>query len=77
MQYVITAGEIPLTLVVEVARLRMNLSQLLQLQPGNVLELAMPSDKTVRLCSGGKCVATGELIALGEIAGVKITRIGS
>lgn len=76
MQQVIASAEIPITLVVEVARLSMTLNKLLEMQPGNVLELAVHTDNGVRLCTGGKCVATGELIALGETVGVKITKIG-
>ncbi len=76
MQHVIASTEIPITLIVEVARLSMNLDKLLEMQPGNVLDLAVHTDDGVRLCAGGKCVAIGELVALGETVGVKITKIG-
>lgn len=76
MQHVVATSEIPITLIVEMGRLRMNLDKLLQLQPGNVLELAAYGDAGVHLCAGGKCVATGELVALGETVGVKIIKIG-
>lgn len=77
MKYVISHSEIPLTVVVEVARMRMNLSKLLQLQPGNVLDLSKDITTGVRLCTGDKCIAIGELVSLGETIGVKITKIGS
>lgn len=76
LQHVVATSEIPITLIVEMGRLRMNLDKLLQLQPGNVLELAAYGDAGVHLCAGGKCVATGELVALGETVGVKIIKIG-
>jgi len=77
LAHIITSGEIPITLVVEIGRLQMNLDKVLELQPGNVLDLAQPIDTNVRISSGGKCVAAGELVALGETVGVKITKIGS
>lgn len=77
LRHIVATSEIPITLIVEIGRLRMNLDKLLQLQPGNVLELAEHADAGVSLFSGGKCVATGELVALGETVGVKITKIGS
>jgi len=77
MEQVIASSEIPLTIIVEIGRVRMNLNKLLELVPGNVLDLAVHTDSGVRLFTGGKCIATGELVALGETVGVKITKIGS
>ena len=67
---------IPLTLTVEVARVKMDLARLLSLQPGNLLELALRPEQGVSLVVGGKKVATGELVKIGEILGVKILNIG-
>ncbi len=72
----IETGEIPMTLTVEVARVRMNLEKLLQLAPGNVLELPVKPEYGVDLTIGGKKVAKAELIKLGEMLGVKILQIG-
>ena len=73
---IISASEIPMTLTVEVARMRMNLDKLLQVSPGNVLELPVKPEQGVDLTVDGKIVAKGELIKLGEMLGVKILQIG-
>ena len=72
---IIATHEIPLTLIVEVARLRINLDKLLHLAPGNVLELSIKPEQGVDLTIGGKKVAKAELIKLGEMLGVKILQI--
>ncbi len=77
LEHTLAQAEIPITLVVEIGRIQMNLDKVLELQPGNVLDLAQNIDTHVRICSNGKCLATGELVALGETLGVKITKIGS
>jgi flagellar motor switch protein FliN len=68
----VAAHTVPLTLVVEIGRLQMPLDKLLQLQPGNVLELPIHPEEGVYLVLNGKKVAKGELIKLGELLGVKI-----
>ncbi len=72
----IPASEIPLTLTVEVARLRINLDKLLQLSPGNILELPIKPEQGVDLTVDGKKVAKAELIKLGDMLGVKILQLG-
>lgn len=72
----ISSNEIPLTLVVEVDRIRMSLDKLLQLTPGNVLELAVRPEQGVHVTIGGKRVARAELIKLGDTLGIKILQLG-
>jgi flagellar motor switch protein FliN/FliY len=72
----IPANEIPLTLTVEVARLSIKLDKLLQLSPGNVLELPVKPEQGVDLTVHGKKIAKAELIKLGDMLGVKILQIG-
>jgi flagellar motor switch protein FliN len=76
LKEVIATEQIPVTLTVEIARLRMNLDKLLELKPGNVLELAVNIQEPVTLRMNGKKIARGELIKLGDLLGVKILRIG-
>lgn len=64
--------EIPLTIAVELTRLRMSVEKLLQLQPGNVLELETHAEKAVDLTVNGKRIAKGELVKIGDMLGVKI-----
>lgn len=72
----ISTQEIPLTLVVEVDRIRMNLDKLLQLSPGNILELSVRPEQGVHVTVGGKRVAKAELIKIGDALGIKILQLG-
>lgn len=67
---------VPLQVVVEAARMQMNLEKLLSLKPGNILECGVEKNARVNLTVGGKVVARGELIELGDVVGVKIEEIG-
>lgn len=75
-QDLISADNVPLQITVEVGRLRMPLSKVLALQPGNVLDLKMRPEEGVTLSISGKPVAKGELIQVGDVLGVKITDKG-
>lgn len=76
LEQMISSKEIPITLHVEVARLKINLDKLLQLSPGNVLELPVRPEQGVDLIIGGKKVAKAELIKIGDVLGVKILQMG-
>ncbi len=64
-----------ITLSVEVTRIKMSLDKVLALRPGNILELSSSPEQGVTLTSGGRAVARGELIQLGEVVGIKITHL--
>lgn len=68
--------KVPVSLTVEVARMKMNLDKLLKLKPGNVLELGVQPEKGVSLVANGQCVGKGELLQIGDVIGVKITKLG-
>ena len=76
LEKMLSNEEIPITLNVEVAQLQINVDKLLQLKPGNTLELGVRPEQGVDLTVGGKRVAKGELIKLGESLGVKILQVG-
>ena len=69
--------EVPFPIVIELDRIKMPLEKLLQLTPGNVLELSVRPEQGVFLTVHGKRVARGELLKLGDMLGVKITELGS
>lgn len=77
VEKMVSVQVVPLTLSVEVARLKMNLDKLLQLKPGNLIELPVRPEQGVDIVLNGKKVAKGELIKLGEAIGVKILQIGN
>ena len=76
MEEMITSKKIPLTITVEVGRFQMPLQKLMQLKPGNVLDLSINPQMDVYLTMGGKRIAKGELVKLGESIGVKILDVG-
>ncbi|KAF3362304.1 hypothetical protein PHSC3_001133 [Chlamydiales bacterium STE3] len=66
------AEEIPLTITVEVGRLQMTIQKLIELQPGNLLELDVHPENGVDLVVNGKCIGKGELLRIGDVLGVRI-----
>lgn len=68
--------EIPLSVIVEVGRLQMSVKKILELQPGNLLELDVHPENGVDLVVNGKRIAKAELIRLGEALGLRILDIG-
>jgi flagellar motor switch protein FliN/FliY len=71
-----TPGEIPVTVVIEAGCVQMTMDQLLQLEPGNLLELNIRPESGVDLTINGKIVGKGELIKLGETLGVRVLKLG-
>lgn len=69
-------GKIPFPIVVEVDRIKMSLEKLLQLTPGNIIEMNVHPNQGVYLTVHGKKIARGELIKVGEVLGVKILETG-
>jgi flagellar motor switch protein FliN/FliY len=68
--------EMPVHLTVELARLRVTLEKLMQLSPGNLIELPISPDQGVQLTVNGQLVGRGELVHLGEALGIRILEIG-
>lgn len=64
--------DIPLSISVEVGRLQMSVKKLIELEPGNLLELDIKPENNVDLIVNGKLIATGELLKIGETLGVRI-----
>jgi flagellar motor switch protein FliN/FliY len=73
----ITPEQIPINLIVEVGRLQMTVKKLLELEPGNLLELGIHPEEGVDLVANGKRVGKGELIRLGESLGVRVLEVGT
>lgn len=67
-----TPEEISLTIVVEVGRLQMSVGKLMELQPGNILDLSIHPENGVDLVVNGNKIAKGELLLIGETLGVRI-----
>ena len=70
-----TIEDIPLSIVVEVGRLQMSVGKLMELQPGNLLDLNIHPENGVDLVVNGNRIAKGELLLIGECLGVRILDI--
>ncbi len=64
--------EIPLSISVEVGSFQMSIKKLMELAPGNLLELGVRPENGVDLVFNGKCIARGELLRIGDTLGVRI-----
>lgn len=71
-----TINKVPLNISVELTRFKMTCGKLMQLKPGNFLELNLQPEKPVDLVANGKKIAEGELVRIGEVLGVRILNIG-
>jgi flagellar motor switch protein FliN/FliY len=67
--------DIPIPVTVEVGRTRVQLEELLQLGKGSVLRLDKKVGDPVDLLLNGKKVAQGEVVAVDEQLGIRITRV--
>jgi flagellar motor switch protein FliN len=53
----------------------MTVADIMQAKPGTVIALEAPLTQTVELRLNGKAVAVGELVAVGDCFGVRVTEI--
>ncbi|MDP1880227.1 MAG: FliM/FliN family flagellar motor switch protein [Parachlamydiaceae bacterium] len=72
----ISPEELPIILTMEIGRIELPVSQLLQLEPGNLLELNPLPSNGVDLTINGKIVGKGELIRIGDILGIRVVQLG-
>lgn len=68
-------GDIPVDVVIELGRRRMVLKELAGMNKDDVLELDQPMDRPLDLVVGGKVLARGELVMVGERVALRVTEI--
>ncbi|MEY2882528.1 MAG: hypothetical protein RL490_252 [Pseudomonadota bacterium] len=68
-------GAISVRLSVEVGALRMSLREVLALQPGMVHALDRRVDQPVDVLINDRLIARGEIVAIGDRFGVKLTEV--
>lgn len=73
----VSLKDIPITITCELAQIETNVQKLLELAPGNMLDLSISSDSAVLLVVNGKIVGKGEIIKIGDTLGVRILEMGS
>ncbi len=69
--------DVPLTLICQIGSLQMPLGELRELGEGSVLALQHGDAQRVELMVNGRCVGRGELVAIGDGLGVRLTRFAS
>ncbi|MBI3508984.1 MAG: type III secretion system cytoplasmic ring protein SctQ [Chlamydiia bacterium] len=75
---VVAIQNYPISIAVELGRLRITLEQLMRLSAGNTLELPIQPDQTVALTVNGRLVGRGELVSFGdETVAVRVLEIAT
>ena len=73
---IVNPQELELQLSIEVGRVSLSMKQLMELKPGNLLELGVQPDVGVDLVLNDRVVGRGELLKIGETLGVRILEKG-
>jgi len=70
-----TLGDIPVQVTVELGRTQMSLRKVLELQEGSVIELDRLAGEPLDLKAGGQLIAQGEVVAVDDYYGLRITNV--
>lgn len=68
-------AEVPLQVEVRLGHARLSLGELLRLQAGSVLTLDRRVEEPAEVLVGGKVVARGQIVAVGDELGVRVTEL--
>jgi flagellar motor switch protein FliN/FliY len=74
---ILLTRKVPLAISVEIGQFHMPISKLMQLGPGSTIELNRRPEQGVDLILFGKKIATGELVQIGDVLGIRILDIGA
>jgi flagellar motor switch protein FliN/FliY len=69
--------DVPITLSMEVGRTRIPIRNLLQLNPGSVVELERQAGEPLDIYVNGTLIAHGEVVVINEKFGVRLTDVVS
>jgi len=67
--------DFPLVLSIRLGEVKKNLVEVRKITPGSVVELDRGINDPVEIYTGGKLIARGEVVVIGENFGIKITHI--
>lgn len=67
--------DIPLEITIELGRTRMVVNDLLKLAQGSVIELSKVAGETLEILANQRLVAKGEVVAVNDKYGVRLTEI--
>ncbi|MDR1621710.1 MAG: flagellar motor switch phosphatase FliY [Synergistaceae bacterium] len=68
-------ADIPVRVTVELGKTRKNISEILAISPGSVIELDKMAGEPVDVLVNGKLIARGEVVVIDENFGVRITEV--
>lgn len=68
-------AEVPLQVEVRLGHARLSLGELLRLKAGSVLTLDRHVEEPADVLVGGKLVARGQIVAVGDELGVRVTEL--
>jgi flagellar motor switch protein FliN len=68
-------GDIPVEVVIELGRTQMVLRNLAGLNVDDVVELDQPMDKPLDVVVGGKLIARGELVMVGDRMALRVSEL--
>jgi flagellar motor switch protein FliN/FliY len=69
--------DVPVELAVEIGRTRMTIGETLELRPGSIVSLDRLAGEPVDLLVNGKRIARGEVVAIDEEFGLRLTDVVS
>jgi flagellar motor switch protein FliN/FliY len=67
--------DISVEVSIELGRTRMTIRELANLNVDDVLELAQPADRPLEVVAGGKILARGELVPVGDRLALRIIEL--
>ena len=66
---------VPLQITARLGSCRMTIAQVLNLANGTVVELDRAASEPVDLLANDRCIARGEIVAVGESFGIRIVEL--
>lgn len=66
---------VPLQVSVEMGKTKKQIKDILEFVPGSIIELDKPASSPVDVCINGKLIAKGDVVAVDEYYGIKISEI--
>lgn len=69
--------EVSVELTVEIGRTRMTIAETLTIGPGSIISLGRATGEPVDLLVNGKRIARGEVVAIDEEYGLRVTEVDS
>jgi flagellar motor switch protein FliN/FliY len=70
-----TLSEIPIEVIAELGRTKLNLREVLELSEGSIIELERLAGEPLDLKAGGQLIAQGEVVAIDDNYGIRITNL--